>query len=199
MYDALRAFVAAYGTGAKTGTVPNLTLTAHKATADPAIPYYLDLRPNLPRPPGAPGGFGGGFGRRGGGPGGPGSPGGPGEPGGPPPGGDVVAQSAPQQDSADEQAARRAFLNSPGVKAFRSFIGCAYVTILSSDDAKAKGVALEGGRPGLIYVPTVGITFVQPFQLPQGGGSLRGAGAPASPPPAMPAPATSPKAQGGGA
>jgi hypothetical protein len=199
MYDALKAYVAAYASGARAGSVPNLTIMPHKATADPAIPYYLDLRPNLPRPPGAPGGFGGGFGRRGGGPGG---PGGPGEPGAPQ-GGDVVAQSAPPPDSADEQAARRAFLNSPGVKAFRSFIGCAYVTILSADDAKNKGVALEGGRPGLIYVPTIGIAFAQPFQLPQGGGSLRGAGAApaptATPAPAPPAATPSPNAQGRGA
>ncbi len=202
MYDALKAYVTAYGSGAKPAAVPNLTIAPHKATADPAIPYYLDLRPDLPRPPGAPGGFGGGgFGRRGDGPGGPdGAPGGPGGPGGPP-GGDVVAQSAPPQDSAEAQAARRSFLNSPGVKAFRSFIGCAYVTILSSDDAKAKGVVLEGGRPGLIYVPTVGLTFVQPYQLPQGGGSLRGAAASPAPSaaPATPVPTSSPQAQGGGA
>jgi hypothetical protein len=53
-------------------------------------------------------------------------------------------------------------------------VGCAYVTILSQADAKAKGLAIEGGRPGLIYVPGVGITFVQELQLPQGGGSIKG-------------------------
>jgi len=33
---------------------------------------------------------------------------------------------------------------------------------------------LEGGRPGLLYVPGIGITFVEALQLPQGGGSLKG-------------------------
>ena len=73
-----------------------------------------------------------------------------------------------------QEAARRTFENTPAVKAYRSFVGCAYITILTQADAKAKGIVLEGGRPGLIYVPGIGITFVQATELPQGGGSLKG-------------------------
>jgi hypothetical protein len=91
----------------------------------------------------------------------------------------VTAQSASQTaGTPQQQAARRNFENSPEFKAFRGFIGCAYVTILSQTDAKAKGIVLEGGRPGLIYVPGIGMTFVQALELPQGGGSLRASPAP---------------------
>ena len=86
--------------------------------------------------------------------------------------------SSQRDESPEAQAARRNFLNSPVVRAFRGFVGCAYVTILSLDDAKAKGIAPEGGRPGLLYVPKIGIVFVQPYELPQGGGSLNGAPSP---------------------
>ncbi|MBD5606838.1 MAG: hypothetical protein IAI48_17370, partial [Candidatus Eremiobacteraeota bacterium] len=75
----------------------------------------------------------------------------------------------------EQQAARRAFANSPQLKAFRGFVGCAYVTILSQADAKAKGIVPDGGRPGLIYVPGIGLVFVEEARLPQGGGSLKNA------------------------
>jgi hypothetical protein len=197
LYDGLHAYVTAYEANQKTADVPNVTIVPHKTPAGSAVAYYLEVRPHFPRRPGAPQGQGGGGGRRGGGfggpgggPGGPGGgPGGPGGgpggpdggPGGPPPGGDVTAQSGGQQTlTPEQQAARRAFQNSPELKAYRGFIGCAYVTILSLDDAKAKGIVLEGGRPGLIYIPGTGITFVQARELPQGGGSLK-SGAPAAP------------------
>jgi hypothetical protein len=161
------------------------------------VPYFIELRPNFPRPPGAPqggnrGGFGGGSGGRGGaggfpggGPpgGGPagGGPGGgpPGEgSGGPPPGGDgeITAGGGPSARSSptpEQEAARRNFENSPAVKAYRAFVGCAYITVLSQADAKAKGLVIEGGRPGLIYVPTIGLAFTAELQLPQGGGSVK--------------------------
>jgi len=86
----------------------------------------------------------------------------------------VTAQSSPEaQRSPQQDAARRSFANSPELKAFRGFVGCAYVTVLSQAEAAAKGVVLEGGRPGLLYVPGIGLTFVQPRELPQGGGSLK--------------------------
>jgi hypothetical protein len=85
----------------------------------------------------------------------------------------VTAQSSPETRSPQADAARRSFQNSPEFKAYRSFIGCAYVTVLSQADAAAKGIVLEGGRPGLLYVPGIGLTFVQPRELPPGGGSLK--------------------------
>jgi hypothetical protein len=88
----------------------------------------------------------------------------------------VTAQSqAPPERTAQQEAARRAFENSPAVKAYRDFIGCAYMTLLSETDAAAKGIVVQSGRPGLIYVPGVGLAFVQPRALPQGGGSLKAA------------------------
>jgi hypothetical protein len=172
-YDALRAYVAAYEKGAKPADVPNLTIVAHATPAGSAVAYYLDLRPHFPRPPGAAqggAGAGGGFGGRGvGGPGG-GGPGG--APGGEAPieSGEVTASSAPPQTR--NEAARRTAQQSAAFAAYRSFIGCAYVTVLSADEAKAKGIAETGGRGGLLYLPGTGITFVQPRELPQGGGSV---------------------------
>jgi hypothetical protein len=165
-YDAFRAYVAAFESGSTTlPDVPQVTVVPHKASADSTVTYYLELRPNLPRPPGAnQNGNGPGLPR--GGRGGFGPPGAGGE--------EIIGQSQPQsQLSPQAEAARRAFANSPAVKAYRAFVGCAYVTILSAADAKAKEIATGGGRPGLLYIPKIGIVFVQPFELPQGGGSLR--------------------------
>jgi hypothetical protein len=196
VFDAIRAFVTAYEAGTKAPATPGFTLTAHKTPAGSAVAYYVDVRPDFPRPPGAgQGGQGGGFGGRGGrgaggfgggfpggpgggppGEGGPGGPGGPGSgPGGPPQtGGEVTGGSETRSAPTPEQeAARRAFQNSPTVKAFRAFVGCAYITILTQSDAKAKGIVLGGGRPGLIYVPGIGLTFIRETELPQGGGSVK--------------------------
>jgi hypothetical protein len=188
LFDSLRAYVAAYEKGEKTPDVPGVTLTVHKTPAGSTVPYFIEMRPNFPRLPGVPqgGGFGGGRGfggpgggSPGGGPPGGGPPGGgpPGEgPGGPPGAGDGEITGAPSTRSTptpEQEAARRNFENSPAVKAYRAFVGCAYITILSQSDAKAKGVVIEGGRPGLIYVPTIGLTFVQELQLPAGGGSVK--------------------------
>jgi len=203
LYDGLRAYVAAYEKGAKPTDVAAVTIVPHKTAAGSSVAYFLEVRPHFARPPGGgpggggggesrrgeggpPGGFGGGppggfGGGPGGGPEGGGGPGG-GGPGGPPvQSGEVTAQSAPEGNRSPEaEAARRSFQNSPEFKAYRSFIGCAYVTVLSQADATAKGIVLEGGRPGLLYVPGIGLTFVQPRELPQGGGSLK-AGASPSP------------------
>ena len=141
------------------------------------------------------GGAGGGRGRRSGG-GGLGIPG-TGAPGEPPvEGGDVTAQSAPQQAAArtpEQDAARRAAQNSPEAKAYRAFVGCAYVTLLEEDDAKAKGIDVARGRGGLLYVPGIGLAFVQLRQLPVGGGSLKSA-SPAPSPTVIPAGAATPAA-----
>jgi hypothetical protein len=189
LFEGLRAYVAAYEKGAKPPDVASITLTVRKTAAGSAVPYFIELRPNFPRPPGAPqganrGGFGGGGrggpgGFPGGGPPGGGPDGGPpGEgSGAPPPGDGEITAGGPTARSSptpQQEAARRNFENSPAVKAYRAFVGCAYITILSQAEAKAKGVVIGGGRPGLIYVPTIGLTFVQALQLPQGGGSVNG-------------------------
>ena len=193
IYRALQAYVTAYEHGAKTPDVPNVTIVAQKTAAGSAAPYFLEIRPHFARPPGAaqnaqgggrggrggfggPGGFGGGGpGGPGGGPGGPGGgPGGPGGGGPPISNGEVTAESGtPTAPTPQQEAARRNFENSPEAKAYRSFVGCAYITLLSDTDAKAKGIELQGGRPGLVYIPGTGLAFVQGKQLPQGGGSLK--------------------------
>jgi hypothetical protein len=180
IYDGLRAWIAAYEKGEKPVDVPNFTIVSHKTPAGSPVPYYLEIRQVFPRPPGAAQNAQGGGGRRGGGfPGGGGFGGGPeggpsgGPGGGPPPGGEITAGSTPQQRSPEQEAARRNFLNSPQVKAFRGFIGCAYITIMTQADAKAKGIAPEGGRFALLYVPGTGLVFVEARELPQGGGSLK--------------------------
>lgn len=155
----LRAYVTAYEAKTKVPDLTSYDVTPHVVTVDPSVPYYLELRPK--RPAGAPatggaagatapgtprvGGLGGVGGPGGGGPGGPGGAAGR-------PGGGAGA----------------------GGRGLRGIGGCAYVTVLSSDDAKAKGIVTQGGRPGLFYVPKLGLVFVRPPELPQGGGSLRG-------------------------
>jgi hypothetical protein len=51
------------------------------------------------------------------------------------------------------------------------------VTVLSQSGAKAKGLDVGSGRPFLGYIPKIGFVFVRPPELPQGGGSLKNAGA----------------------
>jgi hypothetical protein len=180
LFDALHAYVSAYEKGEKTPAVPGMRLTAHRTAAGSAVPYFIEVASSARRPAtaGAGGigtrGFGGG-GRRGAG----GAPGGGGLPvGGAPPGEGAGASGgfgAPAFNplTPDQIAARRKFENSPEMKAYRAFTGCAYITVLPQADAKAKGIVIEGGRPGLLYVPGVGLTFVQEKQLPQGGGSVK--------------------------
>jgi hypothetical protein len=199
--DSLRSYVTAYE--AKSPTLPTmdfLDVVPHVATVDPAIPWYLELRPKFTFG-GAPGGPNLGPGR-GPGPGGPGGGnavfGGGGEGGGPggPGGGAIVVQS---QSSQVSDAIRQAFLNSPQFKAFRGVLGCSYVTLMTTTEARAKGI-VAGPRPpnpnasptpapgqgqtaqrqggggnngGLFYVPKIGLVSVRPPELPQGGGSVK--------------------------
>jgi hypothetical protein len=176
--DGIRAYATAYEGNQTLPATPNFTIAAHKVTGDPMVPYYLEVRPNFPRPPGAPSGNSGGGPRLRGGFGGPGGPGGGPPDGGPPGGGPqdgpvVATPGSGATPSPANAAARAAFQNSPGFKAFRGFTSCAYISVMSSADAKAKGIVLENGRPGLIYIPNIGMTFVQPPELPVGGGSLK--------------------------
>ncbi len=185
VFAALRAYVAAYQAKTALPAVPNMQVVAHTTRAGSSVPYYLELRPNLRRPgstngasgvAGA-GSFRGGFGgERGAGP-----EGGPG--GGPPVGGPsmVVGNAPPRAQPTD--AERAAFRNSPAVRAFRGFTACAYITVLSPADAAAKGIAPQsGGRPAFLYVPTIGLVFVRPPELPQGGGSLKSGASPSPSP-----------------
>ena len=181
-FDAIRAYVTAYETKSKLPDVPNVQIVAHETHVDPAVPYYLELRPNVPRPAGAAGGAApsalpggrGGFGGFGGGgePGAP-LPGGPGGPGGPGAGGPLPDSGGAQGANGGTGAQNAARANSPVARAFRAFIGCAYVTVWTSTQAKAKGIDTSSGRPGLLYVPGTGFVFARPPELPQGGGSLK--------------------------
>jgi hypothetical protein len=70
-------------------------------------------------------------------------------------------------------------------------LGCSYLTALSTDEAKAKGIeTTQRGRPGMYYAPGTGLFVVRPPQLPAGGGSLGGANAAAPAPSPTPSPAT---------
>jgi hypothetical protein len=186
VFAALKAYLSAYEAGTTLPVFPNMTVVAHRLTADPTVPYYLELRSSFQRPPGADNAQGGnaprlprarGAGGGAGGAGGPGIPGGPGgEPGAP--GGETApgmpnAVGAAGGANPGSAAARRAAAT-PEARAYRGFIGCTYITLMTSTEAKAKGITFENGRGGgMIYIPKIGIIFVQPPQLPQGGGSLR--------------------------
>ncbi|GAC1525774.1 MAG: hypothetical protein NVS2B8_10930 [Vulcanimicrobiaceae bacterium] len=150
--------------------------------------------PSVPGAPRVGGGLGGGFGAAGGGPGGAGGGngngnGGPEGSGGPGAGGPgagspgVGDPAARARDGGGASGAASAggrptgagaTTRTGGGRGLRGLGGCAYVTALSNADARAKGIVTQGGRPGLFYVPNVGLVYVRPPELPQGGGSLRG-------------------------
>lgn len=173
---ALRAYVTAYEGKTTVKDPDQFQVIVHQNGADAKVPYYLELRPKLgqQRNNGAPGGTSGGSdlarGQRGeGGPPGPGV--GPAGPGGPGSQTIVVGPSSSNGPSPDERAR---FQNSPQFKAFRGFMSCAYITALTSADAKALGLAMpSGSRQGFFYIPGTGLVVVRPPQLPQGGGSLK--------------------------
>ncbi len=178
LFAAIRSYVSAYEAKQKPPDVPGIEVVAHTASADPSVPYYLELRPQFGGPGGRTGGAGGpspggGFGRPPGGGtrgeggrfGAPGGPGGGPPDGGPPPGG--PPEDAPAGAPGPERTP------SPAQLAFRGFIGCAYVSVFAASEAKAKGINVSSGRPRLLYVPKTGFVFVRPPELPQGGGSLK--------------------------
>lgn len=188
--DELRAYIAAYEAKTKLPDVTAFTIAPHTASVDPTVPYYLELRPQRPQgadnrngaatngndvPRSRSGGFGGGVGAGGAGPEGGGPPPGEGGPGGGGPGGGPGGPGGGEAGggAAPTEAQRAAFRNSPQAVAFRAFTSCAYITVYTASQAKAKGIEPQGGRPGLFYVPKVGLTFVRPPELPQGGGSLK--------------------------
>jgi Carboxypeptidase regulatory-like domain/TonB-dependent Receptor Plug Domain len=179
----------AYAAGQTTlPAVEGLTVTPH---GDPKGAWYLGLGPNIPqsvldklraaRPPAA---AGAGGARR--------PPGG--EPGGPggPPGGFQDRVIAASPDSTDQ---RQQFTPAPELIAallpLRSVSSCAYGTVLTTTEAKAKGFDVEAG---------VQIARAQPSPGPSGGPAAAASPAPAeSPAPgASPRPGESPRPNGQG-
>jgi hypothetical protein len=167
---------------------------------DPKGGWYLALGPNIPRelfarPQNA--GGGGAAGPRAPRP--PGGEGGPGGPGGPPA---FQSQITVAPNSAEP---RPAFTPSPALIAalqpFRALVSCAYATVLTPDDAKARGFAIEppgiraprpspapsatpepGASPGprnprgggfINYAPSPGFFVVRVPDLGTGGGSVK--------------------------
>jgi hypothetical protein len=180
----------AYAAGRPLPAVTGISVTPH---GDPAGAWYFGLGPDIPRdlfprPPGA--------GARPAGPvppGGPGGPpeGGPGSFGGPPP----VFRS--QVSVTPNSAPRPAFTPSPALLAalqpFRALVSCAYASVLSPADAKARGFDIAppgqppaspapgaspaprgpgGGRGFIQYAPQPGIFVVRVPDLGTGGGSV---------------------------
>ncbi len=133
--------VAAYGAGQPLPSVEGLTLTPH---GDPKAAWYVALGPNIPQSvldkmraqAQANGGGTGGARRRGAG----GEPGGPGGPGGPP-----VFQD--QVTAASGESQQRTFTPPPELAAalepLRAVVSCAYGTVLTTTEAKAKGFDIE--------------------------------------------------------
>ncbi|GAC1302309.1 MAG: hypothetical protein NVSMB19_11530 [Vulcanimicrobiaceae bacterium] len=114
LFEGLRAYVGAYEAKTVLPEVPDMEIVAHPLSLDPAVPYYLELRPRGPAAPSGP-------------------------------------------------------------RPLRVFAGCAYVTAYAAAEARTRGIATASGRPGLFYLPTIGLIYVRSPELPQGGGSLKGA------------------------
>ena len=181
----------AYAAGKPLPAVTGINVTPH---GDASGAWYFGLGPNIsrdlfPRPPAAA--------RAPAGPGGPGGPGGgppeggPGGFGGPPP----VFRS--QVSVTPNSAPRPAFTPSPALLAalqpFRALVSCAYASVLSPADAKARGFDIAppgqppaspapgaspaargpgGGRGFIQYAPKPGIFVVRVPDLGTGGGSV---------------------------
>jgi hypothetical protein len=191
----LRAYVTAYEAKQPLPEIDGFTVTPHVPVAAAAVlSYYLEFRPKAPPGAGAPGSAAGNGGDAGpppdgpggppgagpGGPGGggfPGGGGGPGAggfPGGGAGGGFGTGSSRTGRTGVAASGANRTGGPPAQVRRFMSLLRCAYVTALTQDDAKAKGIEIPAnGRPGIYYAPGIGIVVVRPKELPSGGGSLK--------------------------
>jgi hypothetical protein len=127
--------------------VTGVTVTPH---GEPAGAWYFALGPDIPRNlfPRPANAAGGGARRAGGGEG-------PGGEGGPPPGegGPGGGGFRPQVTVVPNNAPRAAFTPSPeliaALQPFRALVSCSYATVLTPDDAKARGFQIEiPGQPG---------------------------------------------------
>lgn len=170
----IKTYATAYEAKRTPPEFKDIEISAHQTTDGTS--YYLQIRPKfVPGPNGqgqqrVPGAGGPGGPRQRGGEGG--APVTGGEPGGGP-GGPIIIQS--QQPNPQAQARFRQLQANPLVQTFRAFLGCSYLTALTTDEAKAKGVVQERGRgPGMFYAPGTGLFVVRPPTLPAGGGSLGG-------------------------
>jgi hypothetical protein len=190
----LGAAGSAYAAGKALPEVTGINVTAH---GDPAGAWYFGLGPNIPRdlfprppaaaagarPPAGPGGPGGGEG--------PPEGGGPGAFSGPPPAFRALVSVTPSGTP------RPAFTPSPALLAalqpFRALVSCAFATVLSPADAKARGFDIPppgqppaspapgaspaargagGGRGFIQYAPQPGVFVVRLPDLGTGGGSV---------------------------
>jgi hypothetical protein len=167
MLAALHAYVTAYEAKQTPPQPENFEIIPH---LNPEGGYVLELRARLPQrggervegpgPRGA-GPPGGGFRRGAGGP----SPVGP-------PTGPIVVQSQPRPTQEQLEQRRRQFENDPRIRAIRAFLGCAYISALTTDQARAKGLTAPPRGPAIYYAPGVGLFVVRPPELPPGGGSV---------------------------
>jgi hypothetical protein len=175
----------AYAAGAATlPPVDGVTVAPHGAATEN---WYFGLGPDIPRslfrrPPGAAGAPGAGPRRPG--------PGGPGGPDGPPPVGfqpnvSVGPGPAAQQPRSQQTPSPELLA---ALQPFRALVSCSYGTVLTVDEARARGfdVPVPGTRPspapsgspgprpgGFIdYAPNPGIFVARPPDLGTGGGSL---------------------------
>jgi len=155
--DELRGYITAYE--AKSTTLPTFSfvdVVPHVVTADPTVPYYLELKLKSLGTPGGAGGLGAPpSGTLRGGDGGP-----------------VTVTSTPDRQLSPEDRARFIAAN-PQLRALRGFLNCSYVTVMTTAQAKAKGITLAPGTRNFLYVPGVGLVGLRPPDLPAGGGSLR--------------------------
>jgi hypothetical protein len=178
LLEALRAYVTAYEGQQPLPEIEAFKVVPHALPAGTGpLPYYLELQPKAPASgeaaPASP--------RAGAGDGAPApeGPGGPPGAGGPPPGagpgGPGLFGTPGGRVSGGSGAGASGGAPPPQVRRLGGLMRCAYVTALSQDEAKAKGIEpAANGRPGLYYAPTIGIVVVRPKELPSGGGSLKG-------------------------
>jgi hypothetical protein len=179
----LKAAVDAYKAGKPIPEMEGLRLTPHGAPTSPNL--YFEVAANIPQQPGQngqPGANGGRGGRGGGGFGGGGAPGGPGgAPGegqtGPiVPNGPITVDPRPQPTGSPGPRPTANPVFRAAFEKFRATISCAYFSVLTQDDAKAKGFAEFRGRATLAYAPGIGLFAVRPPAPPQlgtGGGSVK--------------------------
>lgn len=159
--DELRGYITAYEK--KTTPLPTFSfidVVPHVASLDPSVPYFLELKLKFSQggAPGAQGAAAPAGGNLRGGEG----------------GGAVIVSSTPDRQITPEERAKFLAAN-PQFRAYRGLLGCSYLTGLTTDQAKAKGIVMPPGARSFLYVPGIGLVGLRPPELPQGGGSLRGA------------------------